>query len=833
MSSFIQLPIDDFLPEILQQLTQYQNLVLSAAPGAGKTTRLPPRLIELTQKKVLVLEPRRVAALAAAQRVADENEWTLGKEVGYQVRFENRSEKSTRLLFITEALLSRKLVHDPELKDVGIIVIDEFHERSLHTDLALGLIYELQQLSRPDLKIIVMSATIKAQAISKFLNMAVVIEIPGQSFPLSINRSNDSQLLNTGPQFLQRVAEKVKSATHSATGDVLVFLPGVGEIERLTRELEVWSEYQRFSLHQLFGNMPLAEQKQVLQKGKNKKIILATNVAESALTIDGVTCVIDTGLVKTVSLSLSTALPKIQISRISKASATQRAGRAARQGPGEVHRLWNKLDELSMPDFEVAEVFKSDLAESLLLLARLGIRDFTHFSWFEIPPLRRLQIAQEQLISWGALSPDGFLTSVGKQMSELPIHPRLARLMIEGEKLYLVQLASELCAILSEKDFLPAREQLQPSSSDLLLRWDIFDKNRQQNRFRSHLKLSQAIAQNFKLTSFQKNQENQLEKNLAKLLLPAYSDLLCRRRKSGETKAIKIDGVGVRLAETSSLKNGEFFVALQLMEGAKDTEAIVNMASEIPLDLIRQQFSNQIKEEFEIYYDEKAQRLLKTIVQKIQKMPLENSRAVPLSEAELEKHLPQVALAQWEWLLRENEELNQWLQRLDWLQRQKLEFELLPFSTEDKLMSLTEAADGCRNLQELKSKDLICFFQNQLTIQAQTFLKEHCPATILVPTGNRLKLKYFPDKNPVLEVRLQEIFGWNETPKILNDKIPVTLHLLGPNYRPMQVTQDLANFWRGAYQEVRKELRARYPKHSWPEDPLTAKPVAKGRSQKT
>ncbi len=822
------LPIDQFIEKILDLLKAGKNLVLTAAPGAGKTTRLPPALMKLTEKMILVLEPRRVAALAAAQRIADENHTPLGEKIGYQVRFENRSQANTQLLFITEALLMRKLIQDPELKDVGIVIIDEFHERSLHTDLALGMMYELQQMTRPDLKIIVMSATINARQISQFLGDAPIVDVPGQSFPLTISMQNESQLLNTGPQFIERMVAKIKSASPVSTGDVLVFLPGIGEIERVTRDLEEWTSRQGFSLVKLYGTMPLSEQKKVLLKQPQKKIILSTNVAESALTIDGVTCVIDSGLARTVSLSLSTALPKIQVTRISRASATQRAGRSARQAPGQVHRMWNKMDELSMPEFEVAEILKQDLAESLLLLARLGVREAQSFSWYENPPPRRLQMAVEQLKSWGAIDTGGALTSVGSKMAELPLHPRLARLMIEAEKLHVVQYASEICALLSEKDFFTSREQNQISNSDVQLRWEFLNQNRRSDRFHSHFRLAESIARHFQHSKDVKNPETLLQE----ILLPAYSDLLCRRRKPGDAKAIRIDGSGVKISDSSSLKHSEFFVAVQLMEGVTEGEALVNIASEISLPLIQKYFEGQIKEVTEISFDEKQQRLNKSSTLMLRQLPLENSRAKPLNENELEEHLPQIALAQWDWLLRENEDLQNWLRRLDWFSRQKLDLTPTELTPDVKLKILTEACYGSKKLQELKDKDLVYFFENHLDPKIVQFFREECPATLLVPTGNRLKLKYFPDKNPVLEVRLQEVFGWNETPKILDGKIPITLHLLAPNYRPLQITQDLANFWRGAYHEVRKELRARYPKHSWPDDPLTAKPVAKGRSQR-
>jgi ATP-dependent helicase HrpB len=578
--ALLPLPVDQDIPKILQHLQTQNNLVLTAAPGAGKTTRLPPALLALTEKKILVLQPRRVAALAAASRIADENNWNLGEEVGYQVRFDNLTSSRTRLIFLTEALLSRKLLQDPELSDVGIVILDEFHERSIHTDLALGLLKELQELSRPDLKIIVMSATINPGPVQKFLGAAPLVDVPGKLFPLEVSYSNESQLLVTHTTFTERVCANVKKIAIASSGDVLIFLPGVGEIQRAKTNLQDWAQEKSYLLLTLYGSLSLSEQKQVLQKSPKKKIILSTNVAESALTIDGVSTVVDTGLARNVSMSLSTGLPRIQLSRISKASATQRAGRAARQGPGKVYKLWTKQDELSMPDFDGAEIHRIDLCESLLFLARMGITDFSQFSWFESPQPRRVQIARTQLESWGALNPA--ITEIGKKMAGLPLHPRLARVMIEAEKFSAVTFASELCAILSEKDFLQERNSA-PASSDLLLRWEIFNQSRSKPNFASHVRLSQQIAHAVSAKSGPPPRDP--DTLIPELFLDAYCDLLCRRRSPSEKRAVKIDGTGVRLADSSSVKEAEFFIALGMMESV-GAEANVRLASQIPKSLI-------------------------------------------------------------------------------------------------------------------------------------------------------------------------------------------------------------------------------------------------------
>jgi ATP-dependent helicase HrpB len=372
------LPIDPFLAELREAARASPSLVLSAAPGAGKTTRLPPELLRITDKAVFVLEPRRIAAIGAAQRVAEENGWELGREVGYQVRFDNRSSRATRLLFLTEALLLRKLLRDPELRDVGCVVLDEFHERSLHVDLALAALLELQQLARPDLKIVVMSATLDARPLAEFLGGARVQEVPGKLFPLETLYDEKPQLLRTGPDFTERLQRLVQRAFQERpVGDLLCFLPGRGEIERLRGALEPWAGAKGARVFPLHGQLDLGEQRAALAPlPRGRKIILATNVAESSLTVDGVRTVVDSGLQLLSQLHPRTGFPSLDLVRISKASATQRAGRAARQGPGAVYRAWMPYDERSMKDFDPAEILRSDLAESLLLHSAEGLSVF-------------------------------------------------------------------------------------------------------------------------------------------------------------------------------------------------------------------------------------------------------------------------------------------------------------------------------------------------------------------------------------------------------------------------------------------------------------------------
>lgn len=407
------------------------------------------------------------------------------------------------------------------------------------------------------------------------------------------------------------------------------------------------------------------------------------------------------------------------------------------------------------------------------------------------------------------------------------MHPRLARMMIEAEKLGVIEFASELCAILSEKDFYRRATHPTPGKSDLLLRWELLDQDRKGRQFRSHLRLSQQIARSFANKNYQHNFSHQ--EILPKLLLGSFLDLLCRRRSAKSNKAVKIDGSGVRIGDSSVVIEEEFFVALQLMEGVVDSEALVTMASAIPKELLLEHHAKLLREESSVRFDEKTQRLVKFTQTKLKELPMEEPRAIPISEDEAQQHLPEILLARWNELLAQNENLKNWVTRYAWFE-QKTQGQQL--SEKIKLSALQEACYGEKRFADVCKKDLIYFFENQFPPPTIKQFHEQCPAFIEVPTGNKINLQYFPDKDPVLEVRLQEIFGWREAPRLIDGKVSVTLHLLGPNYRPVQVTQDLGNFWKSGYNEVRKELRSRYPKHSWPDDPLTAQAVAKGRSRK-
>jgi ATP-dependent helicase HrpB len=863
----LALPIDDFLAQALKSLETHPNLVITAAPGAGKTTRLPAFLAKHGKGKTLVLEPRRMAAIAAAHRVAEEQAWTLGEDVGYQVRFANKTSANTKLTFLTEALLSRKLAQDPELQGVEYVILDEFHERSLHVDLALGLLRELQELGSP-LKLVVMSATLDSPKISQYLSEAPILEVPGKLFPLEIKYQKNSQLLQTSPAFFENLVAHVKEAERSTSEDILVFLPGVGEIDRAFRQLETWAQEKQIDLVPLHGSLALEAQRKALQKGPHRKILLSTNIAESSVTIDGVSCVIDSGLAKNMKFDLRTGFSRLEMGRISKASAQQRAGRSARQFPGVCYRLWNKHDEGSMPGHDVPEIFRAELSESLLFLAAQGVSDFDSFTWFEKPAALSLKKSSENLQNLGALDQKNQITALGRQILQWPLPPRLAKLILLAVEMKVPRLGADVASLVQERDFM-VKQKTESSTenyladryeSDLLLRLDILQQFRSGRAPRhTHPQGLQTVDQAAKqILSYVKNAPIQshshsrsldLSLALQRLLLRSFTDRLCRRRSLGSDRARMIGGRGVRISPESLVKESEFFLALDGVETSQGAETLVSLAAGFNKDFLFKELGHEIELKKDLSFDRDKGQFYSREEKYFRDLPLEEGSVSIAQAKEVSEHLPQILTREWEWVLKENEALAQWLERLAYLMetREKLSKDSLReklvrmvelagekniFSEEQKYEAFGMASSGEKDFKTVAHKDLVYFFESLLSSEVAQFLKSEVPAKLQVPSGNFLRVQYPANRDPFMEVRIQEIFGWTETPKLLGGVQALTMQLLGPNYRPMQITSDLKSFWQNGYPEIRKELRTRYPKHSWPEDPLSAPAVAKGRATK-
>lgn len=851
-----ELPLDLAWPDIRAALASHQNLVLVAEPGAGKTTRFPPLLLAsgLIEGSVLMLEPRRLAARASAARIAFEQGWELGREVGYQVRFENRTSSSTRLRVLTEGLLGRRLQSDPELRGVSAVILDEFHERSRHTDLALGLLFELQQLSRPDLRIIVMSATLDANAVSRFLNDAPVVSVPGRTFPVEISNAQYPLLLESGPALYDRVASAVIDCVEGRLPrleDILVFLPGTREIRGVRERLE--GRVRGFDVSELHGSLSLEDQDRALKRASGAgRIVLATNIAETSLTLDGIGTVVDSGLAR-VARADSAGFTRLGLSRISLASATQRAGRAGRQAPGVCHRLWSKLDENSMPAFEAPEILRTDLSESLMLLMAQGTRDPESFSWFERPTLPALRSAMRTLEELG-FQRGGELTPEGRMALRLPVDVRPAKLVLEALRVGAVDLGATLAALVTERDIVSRSADLKRQAaleSDVLLRYHLLQdpRAREVDRFarQTCLRAAEQIARVAKDLARElppstgagssalvgrdtssgagapaAGRDMNADELGQKLLLRAYPDRLARRRRAGDGAARMIGGKGVRLAPFSSVERAEFFVAIDSMEapphapGPKN-EVTISVASQVERDWIEEAYREFITEKTETVFDPETRQVLDQTARFLRDLPLNQPHVKRAHPDKAHALLVQACLDNWETWFASREDIASIESRLAFVKAEGAKTEFLE-----------EACFNETKVDDVLAKELGEIYLRHLPNETQKLLKTEAPDRIEVPSGSHIKVHY-PDggRPPYIEVRIQELFGWVKSP--LLSGVPLQFHLLGPNYRPMQVTSDLASFWQNGYPEVRKELRARYPKHSWPDDPLTAKPEAKGR----
>jgi ATP-dependent RNA helicase HrpB len=698
------LPVDPYVQSIVALVRAEKRAVVIAPPGAGKTTRIPPALTALG--RTIVLQPRRVAARALARRIADERKWTLGEEVGWQIRFERRFTAKTQLLVATEGILTARLQADPLLSDFSVVVLDEFHERSIHADLALALVKQAAD-TRDDLAVVVMSATMDPAPVSQFLGGAKVVTIDARTYPIETRYMPDASM-----------SVAIRDVARDAKGHILCFLPGAREIERARLELGLANVYP------LHGALDVDAQERALASSKERKIILATNVAETSLTVEGVTDVIDSGLQKVLRFDAETAVDHLVLEQISRDSADQRTGRAGRTGPGRTTRLWDERTILRAQ--REPEVRRVDLASPALDIFAWG-GDPRTFEWYERPPEHRIESAVTLLRRLGAINPNSKLTPLGEKLRAMPLHPRLARVLVDGG-----ENALRVVALLSE-------DVRNIGSGDALA---LADSPR----------LDFAVRE---LKRFASGRGD-----VRKALLTGFPDRVAIRREPNSLRLFLSSGTGAVLTKESGMHGGEFVIALDVSGGQ---EALVRIASEVEREWLTPTHEDvvhtirddgKIRATKRVWYDAILLREINVPVD-----PLEAHR---LQEEHARKNVdPELA--------------------------RRLAFAGLEFGAD------------ARRLAQL------------------------APERIDLPSGRTAKLEYQDDGAVVASVKLQELFGLADTPRIGPRQVPVTFALLSPAGRPVQVTRDLRSFWNGAYQEVRKELRARYPKHPWPDDPWTAK----------
>jgi ATP-dependent helicase HrpB len=836
------LPIDAVLAEVVGRLGDAPNLVISAAPGAGKTTRVPPALIAAPwlapeARNLVLLQPRRVAARASAARIADEQGWRLGEDVGYHVRFDRRIRDCSRIRVLTEGILTRQLIRDPYLRGIGAVILDEFHERSLDVDLALAFLKEIQETVREDLRIVVMSATLDVGPIVRYLDRCGVVECPGTLHPIEIRHR---PAVAPAPLPLQVRAALEDVLQRGDQGDVLVFLPGMEEIRRVSRELQAIAKAAGLLVLPLHGSLSAAEQDRALRPARQRKVVLATNVAETSLTIEGVHTVIDSGLARVASHDPARGLDRLQLERISLSSATQRAGRAGRLGPGICYRLWGLRDERGMARSDAPEVARVDLAAATLAVHSWGTTDARRFAWFEAPSDERLAGADRLLRMLGAIDSERKLAPIGRELLTLPVHPRLGRLLLEARRFGVLREGATLAAILSEKDF--TRNDAPPAASigtsDMLRRLDLFAEAEGSPRPLPWIadgaiigRIASTRDQLLRAMRHEPNEDRETDEEiLLRLLLVAYPDRVAKRRGPGDSAGVMVGGKGVRIDSRSVVRDGEYFLALDPRDDPHSArgEARVTLAALVRLEWIEDAFPEAVHEVQALEFDSDRQRVVAVSRRYYEDLLLCENFHLPVDPGEAGPILAEALKGRAEAIFRENEGLSRLLERLEFARHAVPERSFPVWTEESTAGFLAAVCEGKRSMEDVARSPLAAILQARLGYDVMRELDAIAPEALSVPSGNRIRLAYTGAEAPVLAVRVQELFGLRQTPRVALDRVAVRLHLLGPNYRSVQITDDLPSFWRNTYPQVRKDLRARYPKHSWPEDPLTAKAESKG-----
>jgi ATP-dependent helicase HrpB len=791
-----RLPIDALIPDALRQLRDGRAVVVEAPPGAGKTTRVPPALVGEARSEVLVLEPRRLATRLAARRVAAELGERVGETVGYQVRFEEVAGPRTRLRFMTEGVLTRRLLSDPELRGVAAVVLDEFHERHLEGDLALALLRRLQKTTRPDLRLAVMSATIETAPVAAFLGGCPVLRSEGRLFELSIEYRPSS------PEPLeQQVAAAVEKLVRDGlNGDVLVFLPGAAEIRRAARACERLAQRTELLVLPLHGDMPPEEQDRAIAPAQRRKVILATNVAESSVTIEGVAAVVDSGLARVASQSPWSGLPRLVVTRVSKASANQRAGRAGRTAPGRVIRLYPAEDFHRRPAQDAPEITRAELSQLVLTLAAMGVREL---EWLEPPPEAALEAARELLGRLGALDAGGGLTEAGREMVRMPLHPRLARLIQEAAHRGAVDDGCALAALLSAGERLP-REMERAGPSDLLLllesEWE--PRTRQ-------------LYQQIRRSAPRGRRGRGGDQALMESVLAAFPDRVARRRKGNDL--LLASGGSAVLSPASVVRDREFLVAVDVEERPEGGLPLVRLASGIEPEWLLDLFADRVTERRGLEWNRAAERVEEASLLLFDKLVIQESRGAPRDREEAARMLAARALGEGLARFADAEELEQFLARASFAAGHS---SLPDLGDEDVRAALESLCRGLASFSELEAAarhgGLARAIEERLPPGGRRLLEEYAPARLRLPSGRQVRINYARGQSPWVSAKLQEFSGMEESPRIAGGEVPLVVHLLAPNNRPVQTTTDLEGFWQRLYPELRRQLSRRYPRHKWP-----------------
>ncbi len=811
------LPIDSVLPDLLAVLEAHPTVLLTARPGAGKTTRVPPALLDaawLGGRKIVMLEPRRLAARSAARFMAREMSEAVGRTVGYRTRLDTKVSEATRIEVVTEGILTRMIQSDPELAEVACVIFDEYHERSLHADLGLALVRESQQALRNDLRVLVMSATLAVEPLKALLDDPPLVVSEGRSFPVDVHYRPCPR----EKQLPAHVAASILHALENDSGSLLVFLPGMGEIRRVADPLDGQLP-GNVMLCPLHGNLKPAAQDAAIAPAPAgmRKVVLATAIAESSLTIEGIRVVIDAGLQRRSRFDANSGMSRLVTESVSRASSEQRAGRAGRLEPGVCYRLWSESQQKALSPHTPAEIVDADLAPTVLELAQWGVQDPNDLTWLDAPPAAHWQQAVDLLRWLDALDEAGRITDHGRDMLKLGLHPRLAHMVVQGRSMGAGRLAAELAALLSDRDLLAPG-----AGSDMARRIDALRGN---DRRVARGRLAQARKLADRIAGGHRADADQCQAEAGRLLALAFPDRIARAR-GGRGRYRLSNGRGAFLFEDDPLAGEDWLVAAELDGQARESR--IFLAAAVDPIRLESDLAEHITTEESAEWDERRGTVVARRERKLGALVLESTELEQPDPATSQAGLLAAVRRKGIDALPWNEAARQWQARVNlllgsWPQHwPRVDDEALIASLEDWLAPFLAGLTRWREVEQL---DLANALNALLDYDRQRELARLAPTHLEIPTGRRVRIDYTAEGGPVLATKLQSVFGWNESPRVADGRIPVVLHLLSPAQRPLAVTADLASFWKNAYPEVRKDMRGRYPKHPWPEDPCSARPT--------
>lgn len=821
---YIYLPINEVIPEIKEKLKSENTLIVNAPAGAGKSTLLPLALTDepwLKHKKIIMLEPRRLAARTIAKRMADLLNEKVGESIGYRIRFDSKISEQTRIEVVTEGILTRMLHTDNDLSDVGMIIFDEFHERSIFADIALALSRQTQEILRNDLRIMIMSATLDTPQLSQLLNASTIIS-QGRQFPVEVIYTDNRDEL----MIAELTTITVIRATKEQKGDILVFLPGEAEIKKcqdiLTKELP------NVSIHPLYGMLPQNKQYAAIMPNLEgmRKVVLSTSIAETSLTIEGITTVVDTGYKRVAQFDTRSGLSRLQTIEITKDSADQRAGRAGRLAPGVCYRMWNKATHAKMHNHRIPEILEADLTSLMLDLACWGITNINELTWLTTPPKSSIENAKKTLHELQALE-NSVVTQHGKEMNQLPCHPRIAHMLISAKRENSLGLATDIAALLQERD--PLNEE---AGIDLNIRIEALRRHRKGITQKKSLKRIERVAQSYrKLFCIAADDDIVDPYETGFLLVHAYPERIAHACPGNNAPFKLANGSIAKAGHKDDLAH-ESWLAIAHMNN-RDNGGRIFLASPLnPRDL-----KHLVKQTTTTKWDNDLEKVVSNIELRIGSIILQSKPSPNICPDQIIEVICREIEKRGKQLLKFTPEVIMWQNRILSLRKWDSNNSWPDVSTDKLLLScrdwLSPYLTNIRKADELVKLDLKLILHNSLTWQQQKLLNQLAPERIEVPSGSKIKLEYNEKGNaPILAVRIQEVFGLLKTPLICNHKIGVLIHLLSPASRPIQITSDLNSFWNNTYHEVRKELRIKYSKHYWPEDPFKAEAINGVRKKK-